>query len=298
MKLKALLAICVSLLSLPTSALELMKWERIPLQIPLNVGQERIVFVDKNVRVGFPPSLSGKLRIQSSGGSVYLSASEPFPSTRLQLQDVENGEVILLDISAVEGKSVREPVQVVYTGEVSSVSTNDNAKVSGSSNKASHPSSSRESADKAERHSPVSSVPVPVLLTRYAAQSLYAPLRTVEPVPGIGTVSLKLPSPITTLFPSEPVVAVPLAGWRLNNFSVIALQIRNTSSGKVILDPRRLQGKFVSATFQHRWLGNAGTPEDTTVVYLVIDGQPESAFLPEPALPSKPVKSTSRGVTK
>nr|WP_240347013.1 TIGR03749 family integrating conjugative element protein [Pectobacterium brasiliense] len=276
-----------------------MKWERIPLQIPLNVGQERIVFVDKNVRVGFPPSLSGKLRVQSSGGSVYLSASEPFSSTRLQLQDVENGEVILLDISAVEGKSVREPVQVVYAGEVSSVSTNDNAKVSGSSNKASHPSSSRESADKAERHSPVSSVPVPVLLTRYAAQSLYAPLRTVEPVPGIGTVSLKLPSPITTLFPSEPVVAVPLAGWRLNNFSVIALQVRNTSSGsKVILDPRRLQGRFVSATFQHRWLGNAGTPEDTTVAYLVIDGQPESAFLPEPVLPAKPVKSTSRGVTK
>ncbi|GKW32144.1 integrating conjugative element protein [Pectobacterium carotovorum subsp. carotovorum] len=298
MKLKALLAICVSLLSLPTSALELMKWERIPLQIPLNVGQERIVFVDKNVRVGFPPSLSGKLRVQSSGGSVYLSASEPFSSTRLQLQDVENGEVILLDISAVEGKSVREPVQVVYAGEVSSVSTNDNAKVSGSSNKASHPSSSRESADKAERHSPVSSVPVPVLLTRYAAQSLYAPLRTVEPVPGIGTVSLKLPSPITTLFPSEPVVAVPLAGWRLNNFSVIALQIRNTSFGKVILDPRRLQGRFVSATFQHRWLGNAGTPEDTTVAYLVIDGQPESAFLPEPVIPAKPVKSTSRGVTK
>ncbi|WP_370529528.1 TIGR03749 family integrating conjugative element protein [Pectobacterium carotovorum] len=276
-----------------------MKWERIPLQIPLNVGQERIVFVDKNVRVGFPPSLSGKLRVQSSGGSVYLSASEPFSSTRLQLQDVENGEVILLDISAVEGKSVREPVQVVYAGEVSSVSTNDNAKVSSSSNKASHPSSSRESADKAERHSPVSSVPVPVLLTRYAAQSLYAPLRTVEPVPGIGTVSLKLPSPITTLFPSEPVVAVPLAGWRLNNFSVIALQVRNTSSGsKVILDPRRLQGRFVSATFQHRWLGNAGTPEDTTVAYLVIDGQPESAFLPEPVLPAKPVKSTSRGVTK
>nr|WP_232487013.1 MULTISPECIES: TIGR03749 family integrating conjugative element protein [Pectobacterium] len=296
---KALLAICVSLLSLPISALELMKWERIPLQIPLNVGQERIVFVDKNVRVGFPPSLSGKLRVQSSGGSVYLSASEPFSSTRLQLQDVENGEVILLDISAVEGKSVREPVQVVYAGEVSSVSTNDNAKVSSSSNKASHPSSSRESADKAERHSPVSSVPVPVLLTRYAAQSLYAPLRTVEPVPGIGTVSLKLPSPITTLFPSEPVVAVPLAGWRLNNFSVIALQVRNTSSGsKVILDPRRLQGRFVSATFQHRWLGNAGTPEDTTVAYLVIDGQPESAFLPEPVLPAKPVKSTSRGVTK
>ncbi|EBS3611268.1 hypothetical protein DPD44_25730 [Salmonella enterica subsp. enterica serovar Poona] len=55
-------------------AVELMKWERIPLQVPLTVGQERIVFVDKNVKVGFPASLDGKLRIQSSGGAVYLDA--------------------------------------------------------------------------------------------------------------------------------------------------------------------------------------------------------------------------------
>ncbi|WP_409160584.1 TIGR03749 family integrating conjugative element protein [Pectobacterium sp. B2J-2] len=298
MKLTVLLVIFVSLLPLSVRALELMKWERIPLQIPLNVGQERIVFVDKNVRVGLPPSLSGKLRIQSSGGSVYLSASENFPSTRLTLQDVENGEVIILDVSAVEGKHVREPVQVVYDGDVSSVSTNDNAKVSGSSNKTNRPSSSREEINKKERNVPASSVPIPVLLTRYAAQSLYAPLRTVEPVAGIGPVSLKLPSPMTTLFPSEPVIVVPLAGWRLNNFTVVALQIRNTSSGKVIIDPRRLQGKFVSATFQHRWLGNAGTPEDTTVAYLVIDGQPESAFLPEPALPARLTKSTPRSIKK
>ncbi|ENQ2579337.1 DUF3438 family protein, partial [Escherichia coli] len=31
---------------------ELMKWERIPLSVPLKVGQERVIFADKNVRVG------------------------------------------------------------------------------------------------------------------------------------------------------------------------------------------------------------------------------------------------------
>lgn len=35
------------LVSRPAGADELMKWERIPLQIPLKVGQERVVFVDK-----------------------------------------------------------------------------------------------------------------------------------------------------------------------------------------------------------------------------------------------------------
>lgn len=36
------------------------------------------------------------MRIQSSGGAVYLQAEEAFPVTRLQLQDLENGELILL----------------------------------------------------------------------------------------------------------------------------------------------------------------------------------------------------------
>ncbi len=45
------------------------------------------------------------MRIQSSGGAVYLQAEEAFPVTRLQLQDLENGELILLDVSARGRKS-------------------------------------------------------------------------------------------------------------------------------------------------------------------------------------------------
>lgn len=52
---------------LPARAVELMKWERIPLQVPLTTGHERIVFVNRNVRVGFPPELNNKLRVQSTG---------------------------------------------------------------------------------------------------------------------------------------------------------------------------------------------------------------------------------------
>ena len=101
---RPLILLCLLLVSGLTQAVELMKWERIPLQIPLTVGQERIVFVNKNVRVGFPPALNGKVRIQSIGGAVYLDASEAFPVTRLELQNKENGEIILLDVSAVPGR--------------------------------------------------------------------------------------------------------------------------------------------------------------------------------------------------
>ncbi|MBN0617243.1 TIGR03749 family integrating conjugative element protein, partial [Pseudomonas aeruginosa] len=91
-------------------------WERLPLPVPLVVGQERVVFIDRNVRVGVPASVGDHLRVQSAGGAIYLRASEPIPPTRLQLQDVESGALILLDIAAEpakDGQAPLEPVRIV-----------------------------------------------------------------------------------------------------------------------------------------------------------------------------------------
>ncbi|HAV88909.1 MAG TPA: TIGR03749 family integrating conjugative element protein, partial [Pseudomonas sp.] len=57
-------------------AIEILRWQRLPLAVPLVVGQERVVFIDRNVRVGLPPSLGERLRVQSAGGAIYLRASE------------------------------------------------------------------------------------------------------------------------------------------------------------------------------------------------------------------------------
>lgn len=64
------------------SAVEILRWERLPLAIPLRINQERIVFVDQNVRVGLPRSLTEKLRVQSTGGAIYLFAKEAIEPTR------------------------------------------------------------------------------------------------------------------------------------------------------------------------------------------------------------------------
>ncbi|OCJ37110.1 TIGR03749 family integrating conjugative element protein [Serratia sp. 14-2641] len=278
----------VCAVSLPVEAVELMKWERIPLQVPLTVGQERIVFVNKNVRVGFPPELNGKLRVQSTGGAVYLQASSAFATTRLQLQDVENGELILLDITGLEGKQVREPVSLVYQGEVSSATASNNTSVS------SDESVTPKGKTSAKEQAPRITTPLPIALTRYAAQNLYAPLRTIEALPGVHAISHGLSSTITSLLPSEPVTVRPLAAWGVQGYNVVALKLTNQRSGKVVLDPRRLQGTFHSATFQHRWLGAAGTPEDTTTLYLVMQGRPDAAFLPEPVVPVVKAKGKVR----
>ena len=254
-------------------AVELMQWQRIPLPVTLHTGHERIIFVDRNVRVGYPAALEGKLRIQSTGGTVYLRAEADFPDTRLQLADMDNGELILLDVHASAGDTL-EPIELHDDSHTRREAT----------------ASVGEDDDASADLPPQDEAPLPVLLTRYAAQMLYAPLRTVEPVTDITPVPAHLPTTLTTLLPDEPVTATPLAAWRRGELTVTAVKLQNRSRSHIDLDPRHLQGDFVTATFQHPWLGEQGTPEDTTVVYLVIRGQTTQAFIPEPAATRPPPK--------
>lgn len=246
-RLISLLAAAAALLIVQAAqAVELMRWERLPLAVPLVIGQERVIFIDRPVNVGLERSLSGKLRVQSAGGTVYLLASQPIAPTRLQLQALDSGEIILLDIAASPGEQALEPVRILTA-------------------------SSAES-DKEEAPAPPPQTPVPVALTRFAAQSLYAPLRTIEPLPGVRRVPLRLRTPLATLLPTEPVTGTPLAAWRLDDYWVTAVRLINQEARTIVLDPRRLQGRFYAAAFQHEYLGPARTAQDTSVVYLVTRG--------------------------
>ena len=239
-------------------AVELLKWERLPLAVPLVVGQERVVFIDRNVRVGVPASIGNRLRMQSAGGALYLLAKDTIEPTRLQLQDADDGTLILIDIAASPGDAQLEPVRIVEQ-ETNSPRYGGMAPQNPEAPNATAPNPARET-------------PVPVILTRYAAQSLYAPLRTVEPVNGLSRGNLGRNLPLDTLLPTLPVTARALATWRLEDHWVTAVRLTNTATRWIELDPRALQGDFVAATFQHPNLGPAGASRDTTVVYLVTRG--------------------------
>lgn len=236
-------------------ATEILRWERLPLALPLVVDQERVVFVERNVRVGVPASLGNRLRVQSAAGAIYLLASEPIEPTRLQLQDADTGTVILLDIAAEQaedGQPPLEPLRIIEAASTAAVSAADDGSAAAAP--------------------PVRATPQPVILTRFAAQNLYAPLRTVEPVSGVVRVTLRRDLALDTLLPTLPVQAHALVAWRLDNLWVSAVHLRNSAAHWLELDPRALQGHFLTATFQHSTLGPSGTPEDTTVVYLVTRG--------------------------
>jgi len=267
LQLPGLLAVAAAVvMSSAAQAVEILRWERIPLAVPLKVGQERIVFIDRNVRVGVPAQVGERLRVQSAAGAVYLRANAPIEPTRLQLQDADTGALILLDIAAEvpkDGEAELEPVRIVE----GSSPARDGDQAGGADE------ATARAQDQAGARTTRRETPVPVVLTRFAAQNLYAPLRTVEPLPGVMRVNLRGDLDLGTLMPTLPVRAVALASWRLEDQWVTAVRLTNSSSGWLTLDPRVLQGDFLTATFQHETLGPRGTPEDTTVLYLVTRGR-------------------------
>ena len=264
--LSALASVLLILGVVPASqAVEILRWERLPLPVPLVVGQERVVFIDRNVRVGVPASVGDHLRVQSAGGAIYLRASEPIPPTRLQLQDVESGALILLDIAAEPAKDGQAPLEPVRIVEAEAPAKRYGGGAAGGADE--------QAIAPADKSVPRRETPVPVVLTRHAAQNLYAPLRTVEPLPGVMRANLPRDLDLDTLMPTLPVRAVALASWRLEDQWVTAVRLTNTGADWVALDPRVLQGDFLTATFQHEALGPRGTPEDTTVLYLVTRGR-------------------------
>ncbi len=107
-------------------------------------------------------------------------------------------------------------------------------------------------------------------MTRFAAQQLYAPARLIKPVPGIYRVSVARQN-TTYLIKGEVINATPLASWQSKSLYVTAIELTNTSSQFITLDPRKIRGEWRTATFQHNRLHPAGSEADSTTLYLISD---------------------------
>ena len=221
---------------------ETLEWRQVPISIVLPVGQERVIAFPDAVQVGVPSSLPPELfRTQSTGGTALWLARGAFGPQRLEVRLLTTGHVMLFDVTAVESPSAAaEPIEI-----------------------------------RVPEHDPRTPVPGgpigPVELTRFAAQQLYAPARVLRDLPGVRRVPMGAPQALA-LYRDDLVIAQPLASWQRDGLVVTAVKLTRTGPERLILDPRQLRGRFVSATFQHNSLGPAGSRSDTTCVYLVTEG--------------------------
>ncbi len=223
-------------------------WQDIPIPVLLTVGEERRVQFPAPVSVGVPGSLQALLRTQTVNGTVYLLAQASFAETRILVRELDSGQTYMLDLSATLEVSANEALIIEPRAERDRLAPTRG----GSGGRA---------------HSYVS-------LTRFAAQQLFAPLRLASPLPGVARIPVQSES--VFLIPSDAVEATPLMAWRAGSLFLTAVKLRNRSARAQVLDPRRLRGQWLTATFQHARLLPAGSPADSTAVYL-ISAQPFAA---------------------
>lgn len=236
------------------AAAERIVWRKVPMQILLVVGEERLVHFPDSVRLALPRSLATTLRIQSIHGTLYLRARKPFATTRALAYTQPQGPIYVLDLQAVApGKVPRALPDVQVVADL----------------QAAHPEVGSEGDGHASPWGYVA-------LTRFAAQSLYAPERLIPDQHGVVAVPVD-PEPVDLVRAGPPVQAIPIAAWRAGPYYVTAVQLVNLAPRAIVLDPRVLQGAWRAATFQHNRLMPQGHEADTTTVYLVSEQPFEAA---------------------
>ena len=226
------------------ATLQRIEWQKVPIELPLIVGEEQRIEFPAAVKVGVPGSIQPLIRTQSVNGAVYLLANAPFDSSRLMVREIETGRIYLFDVTAATEGTSSDPIKIFVTEQA-------------------------ENADGLMRNS---NEPTPrrygyIELTRFAARQLYAPARLASSIPGV--VRVPIEHDPFELVHGGAVEAVPLVGWRANGLHVTAVKLSNRTSRPQILDPRDLRGEWVTATFQHHRLLPKGDEADITAVYLI-----------------------------
>ena len=246
-------------LNVQASTPRAMEWRGVPLPVVLTPGQETILTLGSDVRVAQPAYLTPSLWVTSLAGRLYLTASQPFDSTRLQVMRLSDGLRLMLDVSAKAGVVTPPQIDIVLPG-------------------------GEEEGDHLSRAangsppSPLKMAPQ-ALLVRYAMQHLYSPSHAIEPLPGVVRAPMGLPRDISlSAFSQWQVNAKPIAAWQLGEQVVTAVSLTNQALGRETLDPRRVTlsprcfALRCAVSFSHPEVGGAGSPTAQATAFIVTPG--------------------------
>ncbi len=232
-----LVSLAVLLTSSVSASTTELVWDKTPLPLNLEVGEERMVHFAQAMSVGLPANLRDAVRVQSIGDTVYLKALKPFARQRVLMRSKADGSMIVFDIEASTRRAGGENVYVRTSG-----SAKPQSEAAAELNYAS--------------------------LTRFAAQYAYAPARLVKTPKGLTRTAL--PKSSAGLLRGLPVTTQPYATWKTTNgLHLSAVKVVNESETAVELHPKDLRGQWLAATFHHYRLLPKGSGAEKTVVYLI-----------------------------
>jgi len=238
-----LLLIIATPLAMAYEGKERIVWAQKPINITLNVGEERIIHFPNPVEHWKPDAVKQIVVSQTVADAFYVRATDEFPYTRFRIRDIASNEIYLFDIEAVIDAQVPDELVVINERQL-------------------HGESKKQAETIARMEEDWR-----IRLTRFSSQQLYAPARISAEDYSISRTPLNSDLNIQ-LVRGGKVKAETVASWQGGGWYVHAVKLINTSDDVVELDPRKdFRGDWSTTTLQHAWLSPKGTDESITAVY-------------------------------
>ncbi|HID51076.1 MAG TPA: DUF3438 family protein [Anaerolineae bacterium] len=220
-------------------------WDKTPIKIMLNVGNERrIEFPEGVIDIKVKSSINEVSRIMTAPGDerVYWTANQPFEESRV-IVITASGYHYYLDVSAVKVGGSARPLIIQH--------------------KQAQDDPGSGSAQTLIEYDYVD-------LVRYAAQHFHGPARLIKPLHGMSRQSLPY-QVIPHLIRDNSVEARPIIQWRSRHpgLYLTAVEIVNKSHQPVELIPTAVRGDFLFAAPHNSVLYPAGELGDTSLFYLI-----------------------------
>ena len=206
-----------------------------PIPIYVQVGVPFELRFESHMEFGIPTSLSELLSVENISSTVYLTALQPFPKTRLVVKQVGATQSIVLNLEAGYEETEFQTVAI-------------------------------KRSKRPQQPSLLLSYS-PVELTRFVAQQVFAPKRLLPVLKGLVRVRLQNTSPKLSRDPE--VESKPIVSWRSDEHYVTAVMLKNSGNVSKALEPRTLKGTWMTSTFHHSRLLPQGKKGDSSVVYLI-----------------------------
>lgn len=237
--------------SLVTQADTVKVWDNKPLTINIKVNEEVRVIFPTGVNIQVPLSTTQKLQALAPNREViYWKATAAFDKSRIIATTDDGQDVYVIDLMASpnglkDSITIEDPRRVLL-----------------------------KNAAKEQPVAPTLRDPAELVLTRFVAQTLYAPdrlLPTDTNISQLETPTLPIDFPLMQSAKGESYIVEVVGQWGGYGRYITAVLIMNMSRFVVPVNPERVRGNFTHITPQHSHLSEAGTFEDRTTLYLVSD---------------------------